>query len=343
MGIQQANKMAAYIKSLNSLLFFSNRSCIFLRASQAATTPLTHTQNEIQQTRGKKHWHPAFKKERAAKILKVDLPTFVELKKDKKTTDEARTPDEIRMEMKKDGRLPPISSSVLPINISCTRGIIDEYKPEAGDGRHTDIMSSGLSDYTGKTKGSVKTMKDKRKLQKYEDFNDKEFAETAQKIVIEANTLLQDIYKNQERLHELVTEEAFPKMVHGLESKTMRWKFVESVEPPKVMQIRTDEMITSENMFSQITVRLHTRQILAIYDRFGRLMFGDPYIAKAVVEYVVLEKWISDTYGLWRIHGKITPPDAPARNTLIKTYKVPVFDPLPPPNTEETADAAAAS
>ena len=35
-------------------------------------------------------------------------------------------------------------------------------------------------------------MKDKRKLQKYEDFNDKEFAETAQKIVIEANTLLQE-------------------------------------------------------------------------------------------------------------------------------------------------------
>ena len=44
----------------------------------------------------------------------------MELKKDKKTTYEARTPDEIRMEMKKDGRLPPISSNVLPINISCT-------------------------------------------------------------------------------------------------------------------------------------------------------------------------------------------------------------------------------
>ena len=66
-------------------------------------------------------------------------------------------------------------------------------------------------------------------------------------------------------------------------------------------------------------------------------MFGDPQIAKAVVEYVVMEKWISDTYGLWRIHGKITPPDAPARNTLIKTYRVPTFDPIPPKQEEAAA------
>ena len=53
-------------------------------------------------------------------------------------------------------------------------------------------MFQGLSDYTGKTKGVAKNMQAKRKLQKYEDFNEQEFAETAQKIVIEANMLLQE-------------------------------------------------------------------------------------------------------------------------------------------------------
>ena len=71
-------------------------------------------------------------------------------------------------------------------------------------------------------------------------------------------------------------------MVHGLESKTMRWKFVESVEPPKVMQIRTDEMITSENMFSQITVRLHTRQV-RLFALFGYL-YIDSLISSASLD-----------------------------------------------------------
>lgn len=50
-------------------------------------------------------------------------------------------------------------------------------------------------------------------------------------------------------------------MVHGLESKSMRWTFVETVEPPRVVQIRTEEMITEGNLFAQITVRLHTKQV----------------------------------------------------------------------------------
>ena len=39
----------------------------------------------------------------------------------------------------------------------------------------------------------------------------------------------------------------------------------------------------------------------------GRLIHGHPYVAKDVLEYVVFEKHLADTYGKWRIHSKIVP------------------------------------
>ncbi|GFR58699.1 mitochondrial putative 39S ribosomal protein L45, partial [Elysia marginata] len=154
-------------------------------------------------------------------------------------------------------------------------------------------------------------------------------------IYVEAQTLLHDVYKNQDRLHELVTEKAFPEMVHGLETKTMHWSLTETVEPARVVHIRTEEVLTSDNLFAQVTVRMHTKQILAIYDRFGRLMYGDPKLSKSVVEYVIFEKWISDTYGRWRIHGKVIPDWMEPRDSLIKTYRVPNFGPLPPEEPDD--------
>lgn len=77
-------------------------------------------------------------------------------------------------------------------------------------------------------------------------------------------------------------------------------------------------------------------QILAIYDRFGRLMFGDPKLPRDVLEYIVMEKHIANEYGQWRIHGKIIPDWMPARDVLRKTYVKPEFPPLPDIEEEET-------
>jgi len=46
---------------------------------------------------------------------------------------------------------------------------------------------------------------------------------------------------------------------------------------------------------------------LAVYDRFGRLIHGNPVVAKDVLEYVVFEKYLSSIYGIWRMHAKIIP------------------------------------
>ena len=46
--------------------------------------------------------------------------------------------------------------------------------------------------------------------------------------------------------------------------------------------------------------------MLAIYDRFGRLQYGNENVIRDILEYVVFEKHIVEEYTNWRIHGKVT-------------------------------------
>lgn len=59
-------------------------------------------------------------------------------------------------------------------------------------------------------------------------------------------------------------------------------------------------------------------QTLAIYDRFGRLMYGQEDVPKDVLEYVVFEKHLTNPYGSWRMHGKIIPSWAPPKQPILK-------------------------
>uniref|UniRef100_A0A2K6TUW6 Large ribosomal subunit protein mL45 n=2 Tax=Saimiri boliviensis TaxID=27679 RepID=A0A2K6TUW6_SAIBB len=82
-------------------------------------------------------------------------------------------------------------------------------------------------------------------------------------------------------------------------------------------------MVNESNVYGQVTVRMHTRQTLAIYDRFGRLMYGQEDVPKDVLEYVVFEKQLLNPYGSWRMHGKIVPSWAPPKQPIIKTVMIP--------------------
>ncbi|OWR45104.1 putative 39S ribosomal protein L45 [Danaus plexippus plexippus] len=77
-----------------------------------------------------------------------------------------------------------------------------------------------------------------------------------------------------------------------------------------------------------ITVRFHSRQQLAVYDRFGRLIHGSEIVAKDVLEYVVFEKHLSNVYGAWRIHDKIIPDWAPPREPSRLTRAKPDLPPV---------------
>ncbi|XP_011815231.1 PREDICTED: 39S ribosomal protein L45, mitochondrial isoform X2 [Colobus angolensis palliatus] len=67
----------------------------------------------------------------------------------------------------------------------------------------------------------------------------------------------------------------------------------------------------------------HCFPTLAIYDRFGRLMYGQEDVPKDVLEYVVFEKQLTNPYGSWRMHSKIVPPWAPPKQPILKTVMIP--------------------
>uniref|UniRef100_A0ACB8EUT2 39S ribosomal protein L45, mitochondrial n=1 Tax=Sphaerodactylus townsendi TaxID=933632 RepID=A0ACB8EUT2_9SAUR len=238
------------------------------------------------------------------------------------------TPEQQQMHARAAGIVIPYEKLVRPMNIACTAGIFDPYVPPEGDARSSSLSKEGLKQRTQQLKQTAASQLAIRKIKDYDpNFSTKTFAVTAQEIFIEAHNSLTNFDKH--KLHSLVTERCYPDMVRGNRYKTIRWSFVESLEPPRVVQVRSTDMVNKGNLYGQVTVRMHTRQTLAIYDRFGRLMYGGEEIPKDVLEYVVLERHLVNPYGPWRLHGKIVPSWAPPKDAVMKTVMIP-GPPLPP-------------
>ncbi|XP_076356505.1 mitochondrial ribosomal protein L45 [Tachypleus tridentatus] len=261
-----------------------------------------------------KHWNPKFRKERSKKMIKVKLPDYEEMYQNKELT-----PDEIRAKMKEKGVAPPRPWMEKPIYISCTGSIFEPYVPPEGDGKVTIISTSGVKQRIEFLEKKGKSYLAIRKIRSFEDdFDIPELAERAQTIYIEAIEAL--VAKNKHKVHELVTEKCYPELMYQTYRKTIHWNFIKSLEPPRIVQVRCTEVISKDNVFAQATVRMHSQQTLAIYDRFGRLMYGNEAVVKDVLEYVVLEKHLANQYGLWRIHGKIIPEWMPPKDPILKTF-----------------------
>ena len=67
-------------------------------------------------------------------------------------------------------------------------------------------------------------------------------------------------------------------MTWKLEKKSFRWKYVESLEAPRVVHVRTTEMLSKENIYAQLTVRLLTRQVTVIQNllyTFPQIFVGE--------------------------------------------------------------------
>uniref|UniRef100_A0A8C4QL70 Large ribosomal subunit protein mL45 n=1 Tax=Eptatretus burgeri TaxID=7764 RepID=A0A8C4QL70_EPTBU len=205
-----------------------------------------------------------------------------------------------------------------PMNIKCTGGIFEPYVPPEGDGRQSSVTVEGFKQRTELLKKTATSHVALRKIKRLDPhFGTKIFATKAQEMYVEANNCLANF--NKHRLRELVTEMCYAIMVKGCRQKTTRWKFIESLELPRVVHIRYSDMVHKSNVYGQVTVRIHTRQTLAVYDRFGRLMYGGEDVPKDVLEYVVFEKHLTDQYGSWRMHSKIVAPWAKQKDPVIKT------------------------
>ncbi|XP_054112303.2 large ribosomal subunit protein mL45 isoform X1 [Callithrix jacchus] len=254
-----------------------------------------------------------------------------------------KTEKEFLEHARKAGVVIPPERLERPIHLACSAGIFDAYVPPEGDARISFLSREGLKQKTERMKKTMASQVAIRKIKEHDaSFKIKDFPEKAKDIFIEAHLCLnnspsyffffEDIFiedqlclnnSDHDRLHTLVTEHCFPDMTWDIKCKTVRWSFVESLEPSHVVQVRCSSMVNESNMYGQVTVRMHTRQTLAIYDRFGRLMYGQEDVPKDVLEYVVFEKQLVNPYGSWRMHGKIVPSWAPPKQPIIKTVMIP--------------------
>ncbi|KAJ8930534.1 hypothetical protein NQ314_016647 [Rhamnusium bicolor] len=311
--------------------------------------------------------------------------------------------EQIRSRMKEHGLLPSRPWVERQFFIHSTGGVFEPYIPPEGDGKISPISKQGAMQSVRFLEKKTKTMMAVRKIRQFEeDFDTPEFCKEATKIYIRMHEMM--VARDKDNIIDVITERAYPEVMHNLENKTIRWKYIKDVELPRVVQARCTDIITKENIFGQITVRFHTQQVsiqsvfskgvllwfvtkmekrksetgiwrvcsifkwheafsesrkpvenqthsgrsstsktdengerernlvLAIYDRFGRLMHGSEIVAKDVLEYVVFEKHLANEYGVWRVHAKIIPDWMPPREPSATTYKK-VVEPIPEPET----------
>uniref|UniRef100_A0A5S6QM14 Large ribosomal subunit protein mL45 n=1 Tax=Trichuris muris TaxID=70415 RepID=A0A5S6QM14_TRIMR len=264
-----------------------------------------------------RHWNPKFKQLRREKFLKITLPDYDKIRKQ-----EELSMKDLRAELKKMGLPPHRPWRERPIHVSCSGVIFDPFLPPDDESKVSLIMHAKGAQLMDTTKHMWRNSRAQKKITSYDsDFDPAAFVETAHQLYINAHDALQK--RDDERLHQLVTEKAFPDMWDELKLKSIRWQFVESIEPARVVQLRTSSVMHEDNIFAQVTVRMHTKQKLAIFDQFGRLYMGSEHVARNVLEYVVFEKHLSNLYGEWRIHGKIRPSWATPKECVIATYERP--------------------
>ena len=253
----------------------------------------------------KKHiYNYEYRKGRARKVLKLNLPDFDKMRKQQKVGIRL-SPDEIRSELREKGIVPHRKWMEKPIYIGDSSRVIDAYVPPEGDGKASIISKEGVGQRVEATKDRTLRLYAMRKLRNYlEDFDPQTWAiNEALNIYIRAHEALAE--GNQEVLYQLVTDSCLPKMLYNCELKTIKWQYLKSIDLPRVVNIKTED--NQGIAFGQVTVRFHSQQMLAVYDRFGRLVSGSEAIIKDVLEYIVFENRISSTNGVWRLHDKIIP------------------------------------
>lgn len=239
--------------------------------------------------------------------------------------------------MKEHGILPARPWMETEYYISSTGAVFEGYIPPEGDGKVSPVSTQGAKQSLQFLEKKTKTMLSIRKIKQFdEDFETKEFCKHATDIYLKMHEAM--AAGDKDGLIQYVTERAYPEVIHNIQNKSIRWKYIKDIELPRIVHARHTDVVTKENIFAQVTVRFHTQQVLAIYDRFGRLMHGSEILAKDVLEYVVFEKHMSNEYGLWRVHAKIiptwAPPKEPSKTTFRKQIEVSVDTSVIPHDNE---------
>ncbi|NWV60227.1 RM45 protein, partial [Malurus elegans] len=119
--------------------------------------------------------------------------------------------------------------------------IMDPYVPPEGDARLTSLSKEGV----------------KQQMQKLRQTAASQLAYVP--LISDRVCFLCSF--NKQKLHSLVTERCYPDMVRGNRYRTIRWRFLGSLEPPRVVHVRCDSVMNRGNLYGQVTVRMHSRQV----------------------------------------------------------------------------------
>jgi large subunit ribosomal protein L45 len=266
-------------------------------------------------------WNPKFRKLRAQKTVKLDLPDFDKLKFGQSKSE---TKEEMRSRRIKEGFEPPVGFEYKPLNFASSNEVFDGYIPPENDGKSSSLLDRGKELFELGKKRTVDKVwnRHKSKIKSHvSTFSEDSFLQQAEEIYKDAHLAL--MKRDKEKLLDLVTEHAYAKMWTNMKFKTLKWELVEVISPPRISQLTTREMSSKKEVFGQITVRFHTQQILAIYDRFGRLALGSEKLPKDVLEYVVFERYLTNFYSSWRMHEKIEPVWLPPKQEILRSYVMP--------------------
>uniref|UniRef100_A0A0N5BMR1 Large ribosomal subunit protein mL45 n=1 Tax=Strongyloides papillosus TaxID=174720 RepID=A0A0N5BMR1_STREA len=261
-----------------------------------------------------------FRRLRGQKTMIMNLPDDVKVREQNNLP-----PSELRRQFLKDGINPYKDVSLREwedhqMTIQSFYQVIDPYVRPKFPGPFLDVFKFGKSSkerftpYTELARSVYLNITNgTRAIRKYEDFKNFNAKEWASKDALE---IYEMAYKSlttrdEKEICKYVTEHAFQKLWPDVEKGGIYFEFLGETAPPKVVSVRcADNPAKSGNSIAQITLKLCTKQKIAVFDRFGHLILGSKDKVKEVEEYVVFENHIASRYGRWRLHDKIEPPFA---------------------------------
>ncbi|CAO3650045.1 unnamed protein product [Cunninghamella blakesleeana] len=147
----------------------------------------------------------------------------------------------------------------------------------------------------------------------YEKWNSGKFLTIAEETYKDMN----DAFARGDReiLEEVCLDAMYSNLKNQLKQRNnvrWEWKYHGEVEIPRIVCVRcvgTSGVSKTGFSVGQVTVRMHTKQSMAVFDKKNRLIGGDPNKVHQVLEYVVFQKTISDPEDIWRVYGKIAAPE----------------------------------
>lgn len=253
-----------------------------------------------------RHREEKWRELRSKKVFKIELPNFNNEKADLFDT------SAFRSRQKEKGIAPPLIWNERPIFESNTMSLIDPYTINDVDQNSIGAkVTKSVKSLPSVATDLWKSRRGKNHILQYEgdDFSVKEFAQQALDIYIKAHELLAS--KDKENIFKYVTEYCYPVMSNGIEQGTLIWKYIGDIKAPEVIRVRTADVGIKSNKYAQITVKFHCKQIMALFDRHGRLKSGSPTDVREVFDIIVFEKNLADEFGYWRMHAKIKKVEDP--------------------------------